>query len=68
MAMTIPMSRYYRFVYDKTKGTRWGQQFYEFMDLHKVTNPFDKAWCDGMYNASTHIGRQMVLANIDREN
>ena len=66
--MSIPASAYYRFVYDKTLGTRWGQQFYEFMELHKITNPFDKVWCDKMYEVGTHMGRQMVLSSLDRNN
>lgn len=66
--MVIPASAYYRFVYDKTLGTRWGQQFYEYMGLHKITNPFDKVWCDKMYEVGTHMGRQMVLSSLDQNN
>ena len=66
--MTVPASTYYRFVYDKALGTRWGQQFYDYMGLHKITNPFDKAWCDGMYQAGAPVGRQMVLAALDHNN
>lgn len=68
MAMTIPKSRFNQFQYKRELGTRWGQQFYEFMELHKVTDPFDKLWCDKLYEANHILGRQMVLIALDHNN
>lgn len=68
MAMSIPMSRYRYFTFDKNLGTRWGQQFYDYMKLEKITSPFDKVWCDSLYQKNASQGRQMVLAVIDHQN
>lgn len=67
MALSIPISCFRRFE-KKDNGQRWGQQFYEYMELHKVTSPFDKVWCDALYNASDVTARQMVLNAIDHGN
>lgn len=67
MALSIPFSRYKSFQRKPNAG-RFGQQFYEHMELHKVTNPEDKEWCDKLYNIADKYGRQMVLAAIDHAN
>lgn len=66
--LTVPMSRYKQFEHDPSLGKRWGQAFYDFMQFEKVTNPFDKAWCDQLYVARDVIARQMVLNVIDHAN
>lgn len=68
MAMSVPISLYKRFVFNKEDSRRWGQQLYDFMELHKVTNSFDKVWCDKLYEQGPYIGRQMVLAVMDHTN
>lgn len=68
MAMSIPKSRLDRFVYDRDLGTRWGQQFYDYMELHKVTDPFNKVWCDKLYEVRDQLARQMVLNSLDHQN
>lgn len=68
MTIAIPKSAYNRFKFNKDLGTRWGQQFYDFMELQKVTDPFDKVWCDKLYEANAHVGRQMVLIVLDHNN
>ena len=64
ITITIPRSRYNQFQ-RVPNAQRWGQQFYEFMELHKVTDPDNKIWCDLLYNASDRTARQMVLASLD---
>lgn len=68
MALTIPASTYYRFQFDPELGTRYGQQFYDYMAFQKITNPFDRVWCDKIYNAPQHIVRQMILTVLDNAN
>lgn len=68
ISISIPMSRYRAFTKDRTDARRWGQQFYDFMKLEKVTDPDNKVWCDALYNAKEHVARQMVLASIDHNN
>ena len=45
---------------------RWGQQFYEFMRLNKVTNQDDAAWCNKLYNAPDDVAKRMVCAVMVR--
>lgn len=68
MAISIPKSTFHRFTFDDTLGTRYGQQFYDYMGLEKITDPFNKLWCDQIYNASHHIARQMILTALDHDN
>lgn len=68
MALSIPKSTFYRFTFDESLGTRYGQQFYDYMGFQKITNPFDKVWCDQLYNTSRHIARQMILNALDHDN
>lgn len=66
--ISIPMSRYKQFGRIPANGQRFGQQFYDFMELHKVQDPDNKVWCDALYQASDHVARQMVLASVDQNN
>lgn len=66
--ISIPLSRYREFKYDRSKGTRWGQQFYEYMELQKITSHIAKVWCDKLYEQTSNTGRKMVLAVIDHNN
>lgn len=68
ISITIPKSRYKQFTKDRNDPRRWGQQFHAFMELEKVTDPDNKVWCDVLYNATEHVGRQMVLASLDHNN
>lgn len=68
ITITIPLSRYRAFARPANSPQRWGQMFYEFMELHKVTDKDNKIWCDMLYNASDRTARQMVLASIDHSN
>lgn len=65
--ITIPMSRYKQFTRVQANGQRFGQQFYDFMELDKVKDKDNRIWCDTLYNAGDHIARQMVLASIDQD-
>lgn len=52
----------------KDKNLRWGQAFYDFMKLHKITNPEDKIFCDRLYNAEDGEAKHMVMARLDFRN
>lgn len=47
------------------KHLRWGQAFYGFMKLSKVTNPQDKEFCDRLYNATDDKAKAMVQSRLD---
>lgn len=32
------------------KSKRWGQAFFDYFKLGKITNPQDKEFCDRLYN------------------
>lgn len=63
--ITIPLSRWKQFGRVPANGQRTGQQFYDFMELDKVTDPDNRVWCDTLYNASDKAARQMILASVD---
>lgn len=65
---SIPQSRYEQFCieYDETKGQRWGQAFYDFMQAHKIVQ--DAWWWDRLYNAKSGHARSMVRALLDFRN
>lgn len=66
---TIPLSRYAGFKKGSNDKRRLGQLFYEYMQFEKVTAPFDKFWCDQLYNMPSDItARQMILSIIDKNN
>lgn len=68
MAISIPYSRFKAFQHNQNDGRRYGQHFYDYMELHKATSAFDKLWCDKLYNANNKLARQMILNAIDFEN
>lgn len=68
ISITIPLSRWKQFGRVQANGQRMGQQFYEFMQLHKITDADNKVWCDTLYNASDKAARQMILASVDQTN
>ena len=47
------------------KGLRFGQAFYNFMQLEKVTNAADKAFCDKLFNADSLTAQRMVIERTD---
>lgn len=36
--------------------------------LAEIEIELDKVWCDKLYNASTHMVRQMILTVLDNDN
>lgn len=66
--ISIPLSRFKAFSHTRTDGRRWGQHFYDYMELGKVTSGFDKVWCDKLYQVNDVQARQMVLNVIDYDN
>ena len=63
MPISIPLSRFNQFV--PAPGKRWGQSFYDFMQLHKITSTEAKVWSDRLYNAKDDVAKQMVKTSID---
>ena len=47
---------------------RWGQAFFGYMKLEKVTNQQDKEFCDRLYNATDEKAKAMVASRLDRSN
>lgn len=66
---TIPLSRYTGFKKKPNEQRRLGQLFYEYMEFDKVTAPFDRFWCDQLYNIQSDVtARQMIMSIIDKDN
>ncbi len=63
--MTIPFSRYKGFEHTRADGRRWGQHFYDYMELSKVNDELAKFWCDQLYIADDVTARRTVLNVID---
>lgn len=47
---------------------RFGQAFYNFMQLDKVTGEANKAFCDRLFNADSMAAQRMVIDRTDRDN
>lgn len=67
VTLTIPESRLKAFR-KAEDDQRWGQAFYDYMELHKITEPVNKAWCDKLYCAGFIDARKMVHSVLDRNN
>lgn len=52
----------------KDDGQRYGQSFYNYFKLHKITNSQDKLFCDKLYNADYETAKVMISSRIDNEN
>ncbi len=49
------------------KSKRYGQDFYDFMKLHKITNPQDKMFCDRLYNEpDDDKAKAMIVSRTDK--
>lgn len=48
------------------KSLRYGQAFYGYAKLHKVTNAADKAFCDRLFNASDDAAKAMIASRTDK--
>lgn len=59
ITIEIPKSRFDEFckIAKEPNGQRFGQRFYNFMELHKVTSPANQGWADKLYNATDVQGR-----------
>jgi len=64
--LTFPASRVNQFRFDPNSGLRWGQSFYDFMQLDKCTQ--DREFCDKLYNATDETAKDMVRDRIDTNN
>lgn len=65
-AVFIPHSQVIEFNKNPVaKGLRWGQAFYDYMKMDKVTNPDYRAWADKLYNASDKEAKVMVTQVTD---
>lgn len=65
--LSIPATRVKAFR-KPLNGMRWGQAFYGHMELHKLTSPTTKAWCDKLYNADDETAKKMVESVTDHAN
>lgn len=63
----FPKSRIDQFVHTN-QDLRWGQQFYQHMELHKCTNPEDAVFLDRLYNADDETAKAMVRDYTDYNN
>ena len=65
MAFVIPNSLYIRFQ-RTNEHLRWGQEFYDFAKLEKLSSPENVAWAKKLYNEpSEDLAKKMVLAKVD---
>ncbi|BEG72655.1 hypothetical protein [Pseudomonas phage PA1C] len=67
MAITIPYTRLASFK-NLDKNLRWGQAFHSHMELHKITNPEDKEWCDKLWNADDRTAADLLASVVDYNN
>ena len=65
--MQFPKTRVMDFRHTN-KAQRWGQAFYDYMELHKVTDPDEKVFCDKLYNADNDTAKMMVASRTDPMN
>ena len=63
--ITFPKSAVDKFRHNN-KALRWGQSFYQYMKLDKVTNPQDKEFCDRLYEATDEKAMVMVTSRTDK--
>jgi hypothetical protein len=47
------------------KSLRYGQAFYNFMKLHKVSDQQDKEFCERLYNADDEKAKTMIRSRTD---
>lgn len=65
MAVVIPHSLFQRFT-RTNKHLRWGQEFYGFAKLEKLSSPENVAWANKLYNEPDEVlAKNMVLAKVD---
>lgn len=64
VTLTIPVSRYKRFV-KKNEFMRFGQEFYNYMDLHKIVSEPNKSFCDKLYVADDAKAHKMIQSILD---
>ena len=68
---TVPFSQYQSFcltwnsIPKETQQLRFGQGFYNFANLHKMTQT---NFLDKLYNASNDVAKKMLLNIIDYSN
>lgn len=65
VTIRFPRSRVLAFMRAHISGMNIGRTFYKFMELDKITNPNDKAYCDRLYNATTSDAHKMIIARTD---
>lgn len=64
VTIKFPLSRVVAFKPADHKR-RWGQQFYDYMELDKVTSSPNREYCDKIYNAPRDEAERMVENRID---
>ena len=69
-SVVIPLWRYNDFcqVRKAPDGRRWGQHFYDYLEMHKMTSPANKAWADRLYQEpNERTARAMVIVRLDNQ-
>lgn len=65
--ISFPKTRIDSFIHDKPH-LRWGQHFFQYMELHKCSNPEDQVFLNRLYNAADDVAKTMVADRTDPDN
>jgi len=65
--LRFPKSRVVKFR-KKFFALRYGQEFHNYMELYKVTDPRSKVVCDKIYNADSETAKALIKLLTDEEN
>lgn len=70
-SIKFPRSRILQFYREHPKwhqsGQRFGQLFYDWMELEKTTRSADQALCSRLYNSDSMTAQQLVIQYTDWE-
>lgn len=67
VSLEIPAWRFKEFSKIRSEhndGRRWGQQFYDYMELDKITSPANLQWANRLYQTDGNEAREMVRARV----
>lgn len=67
ITLSVPLSRYKRFR-KQNPYMRLGQEFYNFMDFHKVVSEPNKSFCDKLYIVDDAKATKMIESIVDHNN
>lgn len=67
ITLTVSLSQYKRFR-KQNPYMRLGQEFYNFMNFHKIVAEPNKSFCDKLYVADDAKATKMIQSIIDYNN